>query len=456
MLALYAPAVFLDGIVQKASLGSLLGCMMVLAMARWSASRRRGWAGAIGVVCGLLMLTRENAMVWAPIVLVWMVLVGRPGLKGGRWWGAGACLVGLAVVLVPVGARNAAVCGEWSVSTFQAGPNFFIGNSAEADGRYRPLVKGHETPVFERRDATKKAEEALGRELTPREVSQYWMSRAWADIRADAWRWVRLCGTKMLMVWNWYEVSDVESQYLYEDYSVVLRVLGWVWDFGMLCPLAALGIVLTWGRWRELWVYYALIGSMACSVALFYVMARYRFPLVPLLIPFAAAGLVYGGKALAAGEWRRLTVPFVVALIVAVIVNVPVHDEARLDAMAEMNLGVALAKEGELKGATAYFRRAVDGHPGSAEARNNLAQALALQDKHAEAIGHYEAALAVEPALVGVEYNLAVALERAGRVDEAIVHYQRAVELDPADADARRAVERLGGLDQLPAKRDGE
>ncbi|PYR08274.1 MAG: hypothetical protein DMG00_15475, partial [Acidobacteria bacterium] len=37
-------------------------------------------------------------------------------------------------------------------------------------------------------------------------------------------------------------------------------------------------------------VLYALIVAYAASVVLFYVFARYRYPLVPLLIPFAAAG----------------------------------------------------------------------------------------------------------------------------------------------------------------------
>jgi len=95
-----------------------------------------------------------------------------------------------------------------------------------------------------------------------------------------------------MMVVNDYEVADAESAIVYADASFVLRVLQNVFRFGVLCPLAALGIVLTWRRWRELWVFYALTFSMVCAIALFYVMARYRYPLVPLLILFAAAGVV--------------------------------------------------------------------------------------------------------------------------------------------------------------------
>jgi tetratricopeptide (TPR) repeat protein len=271
------------------------------------------------------------------------------------------------------------------------------------------------------------------------------MSRSLADIRSGPVRWVRLCAAKMLMVWNRYEVSDVESQYLYAEYSSLLKGLGRVWHFGVLCPLAALGAALTWRQWRRLWVYYLLIASMACSVALFYVMARYRFPLVPLLIPFAAAGCVYTWRRVKAGEQRRLLRPALIAMVVAVIVNLPLHDERRLNAMARMNLGVALAKEGELEEATGYFRAAVNEHPGSAEAQNNLAQALSLQGDDAGAIPHYEAALAVEPGLIGVNYNLGVALEHVGRIEDALRHYERAAELDPSDVEAREAIARLRG-----------
>ena len=235
----------------------------------------------------------------------------------------------------------------------------------------------------------------------------------------------------------------MESLQVYAESSPCLRWLYGVWHFGILCPLAAAGVVLTRREWRQLWVYHVLIVSMACSVALFYVLGRYRFPLVPLLIPFAAAGLVGVWESLWARKYRRLIVPAVVAGLVAVVVNIPVHDERRLNALGQMNLGVALAQEGDIAGATVYFQRAVGDHPGSAEAQNNLAQALALQGDYAGAIVHYEATLTLEPGLVGADYNFGVALERANRLDEALRHYERAMALDPADSDARSAVARL-------------
>ena len=182
---------------------------------------------------------------------------------------------------------------------------------------------------------------------------------------------------------------------------------------------------------------------MVPAVALFYVMARYRYPLVPLLIPFAAAGCLKFRTCVRAREFRRLGFSLSVGALVAVGVNVRIHDEKRLNAHAWMNVGVALAEGGDVAGATAYFRRAVEGDAASPEANNNLAQALALQGDFAGAIPHYEAALRGDPTLMGVDFNLGVALERVGRTGDSLSHYERAVELDPHDEGARAAVDRL-------------
>ncbi len=443
MLACYGPAIFFDGIVQKTSLGGLLVCCVIAMMARADGRVSRGRGVWIGVVLGLMVLTRENALVWLPIVGLWMLLCTGQAATGARVGLLAAYLCGIMSVLGPVTLRNRAVGGEWSISTFQAGPNFYIGNHQDADGRYQPLIRGHETPAFERVDATRLAEQDMERALGAREVSRYWMSRAMSDIRADPLWWVGLMARKMLMVWNRYEVSDAESLHVYKDYSPILRGVTPLWHFGVLCPLATVGIMCTWKDWRRLWVYYAMIVSMACAVALFYVMARYRFPLVPLLIPSAAAGCISVWDSAWSRKWRAVVVPGTVAILVAIVVNWPVHDEKRLNALATMNVGVALAEEGDLPGATAQFRRAVSEYSESAEANNNLAQALALQGEYAAAIPYYQAALRAEPDLLGVDYNLAVVLERVGRLDEALAHYERAAELDPSDEAIRTAAARL-------------
>jgi len=450
MFALYPTAVFFDGLIQKAPLGAMLLCAMLAAMTYFTRGRRLWPPALAGLLLGLLIITRENAIIWVPVLALWALWGGRDGRSRLTGWPAATALfVGLMAVLVPVGLRNFLVGGQWSVSTFQAGPNFYIGNSLDADGRYRPLRVGHETPQFERRDATELAEQDLGRQLTPPEVSRYWMIRAINDITSSPLRWIKLTALKVLMVINAYEVADVESQVVYADHSILLTVLGGVWHFGVLAPLACAGVVLSWRRRRFLWIHYALIITMAAAVAMFYVLGRYRYPLVPLLIPFAAVGVVRAVKKIRRHNYRSLPSAGIAAILSLAVCNfVPVHPTARLDASAYMNLGVAYAmrnESGDLARAARCLTRAVRDNPDSAEAHYNLALALDQSGDIQGAIRHYQAALQREPALLYADYNLGVALEKMGRIQEALAHYRRALQINPADADAAAAAARLAG-----------
>lgn len=468
MLAAYPPAVLAGIIIQKSALDLLLTCALVALLARRGETDTKPalWAGALGVVCGLLALTRENALLWVPLCGTYVWWTGGAPKSIGRtadsvaplgvepnaahkerlyipWRCVWNFAIGCGLVLGVVAVRNALVSGEWSVTTFQSGPNFYIGNSREADGRYRPLVRGQETPIFERADARRRAEEATGRELSAGEVSGYWWSRAWSDIAADPARWLRLMAYKSLLTVNRYEVADAESLHVYAAYGWPWSVVPIFWHFGVLGPLAVIGVMATWSRKREFWIHYLLSASMAASVAWFYVLARYRLPLVPLLIPFAAAAVVELARRVRGRDWMGIARLLVPALVVAAAMNVSIQDEGRLDALAWMNAGVAAAEGGELEVATSCFERAAAGHPESPEANVNLALALALQGRFAEAVAHYEVAMRAGSDLPGLDYNYAVALENVGRREDALLHYQRALERDANDAEARAAVGRL-------------
>jgi len=205
---------------------------------------------------------------------------------------AAVFLLGLAVVLLPVAVRNSVVDRGFYLTTSQFGPNFYIGNNARADGTYMSLRFGRGTPEYERQDATELAEDATGRRLTPAEVSSYWTTQTLAFIRSEPLAWSKLLGRKTALLWNRSEMLDTESQESYAEWSTLLRLAGRLGHFGVLVPLACLGIIITWPSRNRLWVIYGISTAYAASVVMFYVSARYRYPLVPFLLLFAAAGLV--------------------------------------------------------------------------------------------------------------------------------------------------------------------
>ena len=323
MLAVYAPAIFFDGLIQKSVLDVFLLCLMLVLLSRLVFEPRRRWAWlGIGLTLGGLMLTRENAVVFVGAILFWLLWCQRH-LGTRRLVAAGFLVAGLAVVLLPVAIRNRVVSGEFHLTTAQFGPNFYIGNNENSLGTYEPLRFGHGDPKYEQQDATELAEQATGTQLTPGGVSLYWTGRALEYIWTQPGDWLQLMGRKLMLAWNAAEVADTEDQLSYADWSFPLRASGYVWHFGVLAPLAVLGMWATWPRRADLTLLYLLLGSYAVALVAFAVMARYRYPMVPFLVLFASAGVVNIGRLLQTRPRQRLvwagaaTVVFAVLALVA-------------------------------------------------------------------------------------------------------------------------------------------
>ncbi|MCO8122389.1 glycosyltransferase family 39 protein [Stieleria sp. TO1_6] len=476
MLAVFPAAIYYDGLIQKTSLASFLLCLFLYwltpLMGRPGGSPEEvktdqptggtrpsgdvaGWKViACGITLGCLMLVRENTLLWLPLPLIWIWLGRRDSVsrsQGDDWDGRTRTLfsalycAGLLLVLFPVAARNASLGGEWSPTTFQAGPNFYIGNNRLANGVYSPLVPGHETPLHERSDAVRLAEQASGRELSAREVSRFYFQKTWQDIRSAPADWLTLLGIKSLMVVNYFEVPDVESMVVYRDYSVVLLMFDRLWHFGVLVALASAGLVLTIDQWRRLWLWYLLIVVLIVAIVGFFVLGRYRYPLVALMIPFAAAGISRTIQAVRSGQTGRLIAAATAALLTAVVCHLPVHDTGRFAASSFANLGAASAESGDMQQALSLFRRAASEAPSMPEVHVNLGRALLATGQPVNAVSELRLALALEPNLADVDYFLATALERTGDRQTALLHYRRAVALDPSNQRAAAALRRLGG-----------
>jgi 4-amino-4-deoxy-L-arabinose transferase-like glycosyltransferase len=292
ILACYAPAIFFEGLIEKSILDFFLLSLLLFLVIQARDGRRSSQWLATGAVLGLLGLSRENALTLAAVLPLWIGLSfwDSPIFTRLQW--IGFFLAGVLLVLVPVGVRNLTIGGEFKLTTSQFGVNFFIGNNPQADGTYGSVRNVIGEPHFEGKDGKRLAEKALGRNLTPGEVSDYWWQKSWSYIRAYPGQWLALLGNKWLLVWNAREIEDSDDFYIYQEWSWLLNSLAWVSHFGILAPLAVVGIFLTAQQWRQLWLLYAMIVSLATSVAVFYVFGRYRFPLVPFLALFAGAGVV--------------------------------------------------------------------------------------------------------------------------------------------------------------------
>jgi Flp pilus assembly protein TadD len=442
-LALYPPAIFLDGLLEKSVLVTFFttALLAVLAFHSDRHSRRR-WL-ATGVIVGLLGLTRENALLLAVPVLCWIWLGPSIGMR--RTAAAALFAAGCLAVLLPVALRNRAVGGELHLTTSQFGPNFYIGNHPGASGTYDALVIGHGSARDERDDATRLAEEARGRKLRPSEVSSYWTGRALEYIRSQPGDWLRLMGRKLALTFNAAEVADTETLDVYAEWSRLLRALQ-PFTFGVLFAAAIAGAIVTWPSRRQHWFLYALAGTYAFSVVLFYVFARYRFPLVPLLMILAAGGVAQARTR----SGRSLIVAAAAGVLSLTFTTLALDDSRAAIAAHYAGIATALAEERRAPGSSStaapqaqamqFYERALQIAPDFPLAQFGYATLLSTDGRHDEAIPRYRAAIRAWPSYAEAHYNLGISLAQTGRVEDAADAYREALRLRPDDVAARLAL----------------
>jgi tetratricopeptide (TPR) repeat protein len=211
-----------------------------------------------------------------------------------------------------------------------------------------------------------------------------------------------------------------------------------------------------------------LVGSiwavMTVAVALFYVVSRYRYPIVPVMLLFAGGTIASLSKPLA---WRTSAAPFAMATIAAVLSYLPLTHATNVtfentgaaltleghpldavpllreaiaidpaDPRAHYDLGVALEHSGDADGAFSEYDAAVRIRPAFVEARDALGTSLRARGRAAEAAEHFAAAVQLSPGSSRAHLNYGVTLWELGRRDEALHEYEEAVRLQPEDSAA--------------------
>jgi tetratricopeptide (TPR) repeat protein len=432
MLGIYPSAILFDLQIDKSVLDTLLlaGLMLLLAHLQAHASRTWRWL-VTGLVLGLWSLNRENALLLLPILILWCWLAFRQISRRERLIRIAAMSVGTLGLLTISAARNYFIGGEWHLTTAQFGYNFWVGNARGADGLYRALRDSHADPIFERHDAIAAAEQAVGHKLTPGGASNYLTRRTLGEIGDAPAEWLRLTSRKLLLVWNRAEIADSADLDYFIVWSSLLRCLERVFNFPTLFALFAFGVALTWQYRRRLIFLYALILIFALSVAVFYIFARYRYPLVLMIIPIASGGLIAFWPAIRERQWRTLISGATLGAVAMTISLPAIILPERIRGVDYYNRGVAFAARGDVSSALTEYHRSLRANPNSAQARNNLGLLLSQQGDSAGAVHELDEAVRLAPQRADLHNNRATVLIAAKRPDDAEADLREAVRLNP-------------------------
>jgi len=367
LMAVYGPLIFVDGSLEKEGMATLCVGLALGATAIWSFSVRRVGlcAAGAGFAWGVVALLRSNALLVAPLAVVWWIAATRGQSRLGRRAIPAACfLAGWATAVSPAVVANYFVSRPHELlgTTWQLGPNFYIGNNPKATGRYAapPFVRPN--PAYEAADFATEAARRAGHRLTLGEVNRYWLFRGlryWWDAPGSA---ASLLIKKVLMVTNHREIPDNQDPVFIAIIAAPALKAGIV-GFGGLLPFAALSLRRS-GQTSFLRFVQLATALGLISTAGFFVVGRYRVPWTPGLALLAAVGLVDLIRRVRARAGRQIIVRLGLLLVPGLALSwwpdlgPPPQDWAT----NLLNLGLANLRAGQIDAAVDAFddARALD------------------------------------------------------------------------------------------------
>ncbi len=417
-LAAYGPQIFYEGTLLRAALFTAVGLLALERLyhlqdhladpkadpraGRWTLPRLALTAGLVLAV-GVLM--RPNYLLFAGVVGLWLSWWVRRD-KNRRplvaWWA-----LGLVVPLLPIIALNSWRSGHPAFLSSNGPYIFFISNVHDASG----TSAGPSPYYYEVKDRSKAAEIDLVR-------------LALDDIRRHPRAYVERQLVKLGAFFGPREQPNNLSFEMALETNPRLRLaavrMSWI------LPLAALGLVFA-RRQRHL-LLHLFLWSCTLSTVLFYVLARLRLPVVPVLL--ILAGLALEGLW---QTWHRGRRSWALLAAVAAIAG----------SLALSGWPIRLRPNDYAMAAAAYVSRAeLDERQGDLEqARRRYGRALVLNPEHQQAVAKVRQ-LYPDPALApdladGVQTLLLEAEQRANEqhFDGAMELLQQAIDLDPTAAE---------------------
>ena len=450
--ALYVPFIFTDTLILFPVLATLLNTLMLYFLYRGLARKAQGGVPAdflvAGICCGLSAAGNASVLAFAPFALGFILLHrGLPASERARR--AAAVAVGIAVVVLPITLRNYAVGRDFVPLTSNAGINFFIGNSAKATGAY---VKPDGLDIYTDPEGRAIAEQAVGHSLKPSEVSAWWTDRAKAYIKSHPGAFASNLARKVFFFWSVYEIPQIEHLPFERQYSWVLRLP--TPSFGIVCPLGIVGLVLAVRRRKEAWLLAVFALAYSAAIIAFFVVARYRLPMVPALMVFAAYAAIW--MVTAARERRRRQLAWAACgfVVLFALVHVNFYRIHPLNGFAQSyyRLGIIHEAKADLASAEANYRKALELDPAIVPAHVNLGILLSRQGKFDRALIELKDAVARDPEYDKALYNLGLVYADLGEPDSALVMLDRALAVSPTYGLAKlakaAALYEIGDLDE--------
>ncbi len=371
-----------------------------------------------GAVAGIAALARPPILLPVVVIAVWLAWRRR------RVLAPIVLLVAAALPILPVTLYNAHASGRVVLISANGGINFYLGNNPDMR-RTATLRPG---PEYRRINDLPLREAALVHAADRDRWFYEAGLRFWAEHPGRA-----LANTLekvSLLVHNHEVMRDFDFYWFARHYSWMLRLPGW--SFAMVFALACVGAI--WGRRRHpAWPLVGLFALVyAAGIVAFFVSARYRAPLLPVLAVLAACGVFALIESFRARRARKLSAQLSVAVVALVVSYVDWYGVDRIDEVeARYRVATTYQQRGDFEQALAGFDHVLRLDPDHAVAAARAAHCEQQVGRVQAAVDRYERLVQRHPDYVDPWVNLANLAWAHGDAQSAEQYFQAALAADP-------------------------
>lgn len=435
--AVYSIFIFYSGAI----FGETLQTLFVTAFLYFltcNEEKRKKWFYA-GLMLGLASLFRGNILLIFPAILIWIYLIYKKSKTQKDFLKKTLLFfsIGTVIPVLLITLNNYLANKDFVLLSSNGGINFYLGNNENSLGVY---TSPKDFDFFKDMAGINYARKVTGKNLSPSEASFYWFNEGINYISSHPGDAILLTFKKLLLFFDDSEnpqTSQININFFRDKYSTLLKIP--LPNFIVVLMLAIIGIVFSVSSSfnQKIKLMLIILIVYIVSVVLFFVVGRFRIAIAPLLITFAAYGLLQLYNAIKNKNFAKTLVPVSTSSIVLVLVVFALPDYNYSYADAYSNLGNVYFDQKNIGEALKNYNESLKIKE-TAITYVQIGNAFQFKKDYVNSESAYRNALRLNPNYALAYFNLGSINAQQRKFEAAIDLFSKAIEIDPALAEAYR------------------
>lgn len=391
----------------------------------------------IGLLLGISALFRANILIFFFGASGWIIFHYKKSVKLKAIIKPALTyfVLGAALPVLVVTARNYIVSGEFVLLTSNGGINFYIGNNSDAPGVFKTPKNFN---FFSDMSGKDYAEKMSGEKLTSSQASSYWYNQGFNYISTHTGDAFVLTIKKILLFFDGSENPQstiMDLKFFAANYSNLLRLPLPGFDFIIMLALA--GFILTWKERKKISLLYIFLFLYVVSVIVFFVVGRFRVAIAPLIIVFAGAAIIYGYNLIKSGNLKPIILAVGALALFVVVESLAAPKFNYTYADGYINLGNTAFENKEYNKALMYYNKSLQSE-NSYLGHVLIGNTFSVKGEYEAAENAYKDAIKINNSNELSYFNLGLMYSQTNQLEKAINQFNKVIEINPHFSDAYR------------------